>query len=99
MLKYIIFTDPAGLGEQARLCLAPVKHLTLALEAQARSHGRQIVAAGFVEWVDGEARTSGFSDSLNLGPRPEDAAFLTVFARQTAAAAALTMNANATHHG
>ncbi len=94
MLKYIILRERTG-EESARFALAPTKHLDMALEAQAHRPGRTIVAAGFVEFTGSEARTYGHSESLNIGTRSEDAAFLSIFAKQTALCAETSINAMA----
>ena len=104
MLKYIIIAEPTG-AEVALFCLAPTKHLDLALMAQGHRPGRKVVAAGFVDFTyrapaPGQgcelvAITHGASDSLNLAPREHDARFLTVFARQTAEVAAASIMSTA----
>lgn len=92
MLKYIIIAESDG-QEVAFFCLGQTKHLELALMAQSYKQGRKLVSAGFVEFAGGEATTHGYSDSLDLHPRDEDARFLTVFARHTAMVAAVSMPA------
>ncbi len=105
MLKYIILTESDG-QQVALFCLAPTKHLELVLMAQAHKPSRTIVSAGFVDFTYAVpkgaapgsgcqliARTYGSSESVNKSPRPEDAAFLTAFARATADLAAASITA------
>lgn len=90
MLKYVLYREVDG-TERAAFCLAPTSHLELATTLQLYRAGRVIVSAGFVEFVAGVARTHGYSDSLNLAPRDEDARWLTAFAKVTADSAAFAI--------
>lgn len=96
MLKYIIIREGDG-PEIPMFTLVPITHRELMKYILASKPRAAAVSAGFVEWVQGEARTYGRSESLDIGPRPEDAKFFTVFARQTAAAAAASMNMPCIH--
>lgn len=73
-MKYLIIRGPHG-GEFPVFCCAPQSHRELAAAWQASVHplpgGRQVVAAGFVEFLPtGAAIVFGRSESLGLGTRP-----------------------------
>ena len=96
-MKYLIYHEPDTGEHHARLFLAPTTHQQVALEVQAQHPGRIIVSAGFVEVLAMsrryglpervQVRTFGRSDSLDLNPRLEDAAFLAGFIKATLSSA------------
>lgn len=80
-MKYIIFTQPGGLGF-AMLFTCPITHAQAA--KMAAVEGFHPVSAGFQDPETGEV--FGESSSLNLVPRKGDADFLRAMGRATAAA-------------
>lgn len=81
-MKYVIIQEPDG-SEFPVFCVAPQTHAELAT-AWRRNDSRKVVAAGFVEFLaTGAALVFGRSTSLDLGPRPRDAALITTFTMAT----------------
>lgn len=80
-MKYLIIRDLEGM-EFPVFCLAPLKHEQMAT-AWRRDEGMRVVSAGFVEFGPAGVRTFGYSDSLNLYPRPQDARLIATFYKVT----------------
>lgn len=81
-MKYLMIEDATGLRFPV-FCCAPQTHADMAT-AWRRDDSRKVCSAGFVcFYADGTAETFGASASLNLRPRPEDAAIITAFYRAT----------------
>jgi hypothetical protein len=86
-MKYLIIRDEHGL-ETPVFCLAPKTHEQMAT-AWRRDANSRVVSAGFCEIFPTlpdempRVRTFGFSSSLNIGPRPQDARIIAGFYKLT----------------
>lgn len=77
-MKYLFIRDAEGL-EFPVFCLAPKTHAEMAT-AWRRNDQSKVVSAGFCEFGPfGQVATFGFSTSLNLGPRADDARLIAAF--------------------
>lgn len=78
-MKYLIVRRQ-GEPEQIVAFAGSISHADMATILQA--DGFALISAGFVAFhADGSATTHDRSVSLNLGPRPQDAAFIATFHR------------------
>ncbi len=82
-MKYIIVQEEDGMQVPV-FCFAPKLHTDLAT-AWRRTPASRVVSAGFVEIHPNGVRTFGFSTSLNLGPRQQDAQIIAAFYKATLA--------------
>jgi hypothetical protein len=81
-MKYLIIQESDG-SEFPVFCVAPLTHAQLAAAFRPDDR-RRVVAAGFVEFLaSGAALVFGRSESLQLGPRPKDAALITALTMAT----------------
>lgn len=87
-MKYCTFLRPDG-TEFAAFCLAPETHGDLAA-AWRRNESLRVVSAGYCRFMsNGDVHTYGSSVTLNLKPRPTDAALIRTFYRAGLPAAAV----------
>ncbi len=85
-MKYLIIRDQHG-QEFPVFCLAPKTHEQMAA-AWRRDETCRVVSAGFCEFIQTAVhgmcvRTFGFSSSLQLYPRPQDARLIAAFYKVT----------------
>lgn len=88
-MKYIMIREASG-AEFPKFCCAPDTHRELWALHYAAKAGRSVLSAGFyTELPAGAIRTFGRSESLDLGPRPQDAAILQAWISATRTTAAM----------
>ena len=81
-LKYVMVREESSGIEFPVFACAPVTHEAMAT-AWRRNDSRRVVSAGFCQLTATHAITYGYSMSLRMGPRDEDARLIAVFTRVT----------------
>jgi len=82
-MKYAIIQDIDSGLEFPVFCLAPRTHEEMATAWRPDPQKRRVVSAGFCYFTRHQVTTYGHSQSLNLGPRQDDARIIAAYYRAT----------------